>query len=205
MTSAFRHLTYRATDLASASTRTASGRSVCRSVIAPVGLAHHEALSGRVRRLTVERVHAVHRGRRRGNRRRRVFPRSAGHYPAVSTPLEDGLHGPSTGEAQSAARGIAPVADYGELITRLGERFDAFYGEIVAGHNFEYGPEFEVAACRCLRVLLPAKYGVCRGYVGRRRRRDISRRRHHHLRSVAVPDAPAARDERLFAAAARPR
>jgi hypothetical protein len=36
---------------------------------------------------------------------------------------------------------------------------------ISAEHGFDYGPEFETALCRILRLMLPDRFGVCRGFL----------------------------------------
>ena len=33
------------------------------------------------------------------------------------------------------------------------------------GYSFDYGPEFEIAVCEVLRIALPDRFGVARGYV----------------------------------------
>jgi hypothetical protein len=54
---------------------------------------------------------------------------------------------------------------YNGFVTKLGEQIDAALAEIETVHNFEFGPEFEIALCKVLRRILPNKYGVCRGYA----------------------------------------
>jgi hypothetical protein len=54
---------------------------------------------------------------------------------------------------------------YNDYIKKLSERFEAELTNILVGHNFDYGYEFEVALCQILRIVLPEKYGICRGYV----------------------------------------
>src|SRR6266496_3746 len=54
---------------------------------------------------------------------------------------------------------------YGNYIQTISSKFNELISEISAEHNFEYGPEFEIALCKVLRILLPLKYGVCRGYA----------------------------------------
>lgn len=54
---------------------------------------------------------------------------------------------------------------YGNYLQNIADRFDTYLREIAAEHNFEHGPEFEIAICKTLRRALPAKYGVCRGYL----------------------------------------
>lgn len=63
---------------------------------------------------------------------------------------------------ETEARTLAPYAGFlGTLIARFEERL----GRIQVQHNFEYGAEFEIAVCEVLREVMPARIGVCRGYV----------------------------------------
>jgi hypothetical protein len=54
---------------------------------------------------------------------------------------------------------------YSNYVRTLSRRFVANIDAIVAGYNFEYGPEFEVAICETLRSALPDRFGIARGYV----------------------------------------
>lgn len=54
---------------------------------------------------------------------------------------------------------------YRGYAAQLSKRFASALDEITATHGFEYGAEFEVAICKVLRLILPEKYGVCRGYA----------------------------------------
>lgn len=36
---------------------------------------------------------------------------------------------------------------------------------IEAVHNFDLGPEFEMALCNTIRLILPHRFGICRGFV----------------------------------------
>ncbi|MFC2029864.1 DUF6602 domain-containing protein [Chloroflexota bacterium] len=54
---------------------------------------------------------------------------------------------------------------YDNYLETIAERFRSFLGEIATEHNFEHGPEFEIAICKTFRRALPSKYGVCRGYL----------------------------------------
>jgi hypothetical protein len=49
------------------------------------------------------------------------------------------------------------------LANQLQRRFDSILSE--GGHNFEAGDEFEIAAMRALRAILPHRYGVCLGFI----------------------------------------
>jgi hypothetical protein len=59
----------------------------------------------------------------------------------------------------------APVMMYDNFIMKLSEKIERSFSEIQAGFNFDYGDEFEVALCKVLRLILPVKYGICRGFV----------------------------------------
>jgi len=54
---------------------------------------------------------------------------------------------------------------YDNYILKIDKKAKSAFEEISAEHNFEYGPEFEIAICKLLRRVLPSKYGICRGYV----------------------------------------
>lgn len=54
---------------------------------------------------------------------------------------------------------------YDKLLERFTKRAIAIFNEIEATHNFENGSEFEVAICKLLRLFLPKKYSICRGYI----------------------------------------
>ena len=54
---------------------------------------------------------------------------------------------------------------YGGYLKELSSAFEIAFNKIRAEHNFEYGSEFEVALCDTLSLILPRKYGVCRGYI----------------------------------------
>lgn len=54
---------------------------------------------------------------------------------------------------------------YDDFIIKIDKQAKRAFEEIAAEHNFEYGPEFEIAICKLLRRVLPSKYGICRGYV----------------------------------------
>jgi hypothetical protein len=66
---------------------------------------------------------------------------------------------------------------YDNFIVKLSERIERHFLGIQAGFNFDYGDEFEVALCKVLRLILPVKYGICRGFVvssdGRKKGDDI--------------------------------
>ena len=54
---------------------------------------------------------------------------------------------------------------YDDFIIKIDKQAKSAFDEIAVEHNFEYGPEFEIAICKLLRRVLPSKYGICRGYV----------------------------------------
>lgn len=57
------------------------------------------------------------------------------------------------------------MSSYGGYIERLARKVEARLQDIEAIYNFDLGDEFEVAICALLEDILPAKYGVCRGFV----------------------------------------
>lgn len=54
---------------------------------------------------------------------------------------------------------------YDGYLKTVASRFEEFFGRISATYSFDFGTEFEVALCKALRVLLPQRFGVCRGFV----------------------------------------
>lgn len=54
---------------------------------------------------------------------------------------------------------------YDGWLVGMASRFQEHFDRIQVEENFEYGVEFEVALCKALRELLPARVGICRGYV----------------------------------------
>jgi hypothetical protein len=54
---------------------------------------------------------------------------------------------------------------YRNYISNLAKRFVANLESIETGHNFDYGPEFEIVLCDTLRSALPDRIGVARGFV----------------------------------------
>ena len=61
--------------------------------------------------------------------------------------------------------GVPEPLLYDNYVRDVSERFEQALARIKTEHNFEYGPEFEIAICKTLRAVLPQKYGICRGYV----------------------------------------
>ncbi|SDW00058.1 hypothetical protein SAMN05444064_1013 [Pseudomonas syringae] len=57
------------------------------------------------------------------------------------------------------------MSSYGGYIERLARKVEARLQDIETIYNFDLGDEFEVAICALLEDILPAKYGVCRGFV----------------------------------------
>jgi hypothetical protein len=54
---------------------------------------------------------------------------------------------------------------YRDWLGSMARRFQARFDEILTGHNFDYGPEFEIALCQVLEKILPKRAGICRGYI----------------------------------------
>lgn len=54
---------------------------------------------------------------------------------------------------------------YQGYISKISNRIESHLNEISANHNYELGPEFEIALCNILKEILPDKFGVCRGYI----------------------------------------
>ena len=54
---------------------------------------------------------------------------------------------------------------YDNYVREVSHRFEGALARIKAVHNFDFGDEFEVAICKTLRIMLPEKYAICRGYV----------------------------------------
>ena len=54
---------------------------------------------------------------------------------------------------------------YDSFLTTISKKFEAQFNEISVINNFDYGDEYEVALCKCLRVILPDQYGICRGSI----------------------------------------
>ena len=54
---------------------------------------------------------------------------------------------------------------YNDYVSNLHRAFEKRLEDISAQFNFDLGPEFEIAICEILRIFLPSKYGICRGFV----------------------------------------
>lgn len=54
---------------------------------------------------------------------------------------------------------------YANFCEKISTKFESSFAEISAEYNFDLGDEFEIALCKTLRVLLPERYGVCRGFL----------------------------------------
>lgn len=54
---------------------------------------------------------------------------------------------------------------YKDYVLTLSKRLEATLSTIQVEHNFEYGPEFEIAICQTLRSALPDRFGISRGYI----------------------------------------
>lgn len=57
------------------------------------------------------------------------------------------------------------MSTYGGYVDRLSRKVAARLTDIEAVFNFELGQEYELAVCLLLEDILPAKFGVCRGFV----------------------------------------
>ncbi|WP_008311961.1 DUF6602 domain-containing protein [Leptolyngbya sp. PCC 6406] len=57
------------------------------------------------------------------------------------------------------------MSGYNGYVHKLSRRVLARLTGIEALYNFDLGDEFEVAMCHVLSEILPAKFGVCRGFV----------------------------------------
>src|ERR1700722_4680611 len=58
-----------------------------------------------------------------------------------------------------------PRPIYNRLVNDLSQRFQKKFEDMKVVHNFENGPEFEIALCEVLKSLLPSRVGICRGYI----------------------------------------
>jgi len=54
---------------------------------------------------------------------------------------------------------------YGTFLEDVDREFLALFQKIKVGNNFDYGDEFEIALCKALRLVLPSKFGICRGFI----------------------------------------
>jgi len=54
---------------------------------------------------------------------------------------------------------------YDDYVKNLHQAFSKMLDDISAEFNFDLGSEFEIAICEMLRIFLPTKYGICRGFV----------------------------------------
>ncbi|MEK8180669.1 DUF6602 domain-containing protein [Flavobacterium buctense] len=54
---------------------------------------------------------------------------------------------------------------YSDFLENISVKFHSLLNEISAEYNFDNGHEFEIAICKVLRVILPQKYGICRGFA----------------------------------------
>lgn len=81
---------------------------------------------------------------------------------------------------------------FDNYVQTVGKRFTSYLDEIAIEHNFEHGPEFEIAFCKTLRRALPSKFGVCRGYLvtadGRKAGDDIIIYNHERFPSLRMID-----------------
>ncbi len=54
---------------------------------------------------------------------------------------------------------------YQRILETLSKEIDHYFSRIEANHNFDLGPEFEIALCRLFQKVLPSRFGVCRGFI----------------------------------------
>ncbi|WP_225031029.1 DUF6602 domain-containing protein [Paraburkholderia sp. XV] len=54
---------------------------------------------------------------------------------------------------------------YKNFVENVSKQVDSLFANISARYNFDLGDEFELAVCEVLRMILPEKYGICRGFV----------------------------------------
>ncbi len=54
---------------------------------------------------------------------------------------------------------------YKELIKEISTVINGKFETISANYNFDLGDEFEIALCEFFELILPEKYGVCRGFA----------------------------------------
>ncbi|MFO3391929.1 DUF6602 domain-containing protein [Legionella pneumophila serogroup 8] len=54
---------------------------------------------------------------------------------------------------------------YKKFLNNMSEEALRIYQTIIAEYNFDLGDEFEFALCRFLRIVLPKKYSICRGFI----------------------------------------
>jgi hypothetical protein len=54
---------------------------------------------------------------------------------------------------------------YKDFLHKINNETKKLYETILAEYNFEFGYEFEIALCKLLRLILPQKYSICRGYI----------------------------------------
>lgn len=54
---------------------------------------------------------------------------------------------------------------YTGINSEISKKFNSAFEEISAEYNFDLGDEFEIALCKTLRIYLPQRYGVCRGFL----------------------------------------
>lgn len=54
---------------------------------------------------------------------------------------------------------------YTKLIDNISTSIEKQLEEISSRYNFDLGDEFEIAICELLSKILPAKYGICRGFI----------------------------------------
>jgi hypothetical protein len=74
----------------------------------------------------------------------------------LSTSNPAGFHNPAF---------LLRIFMYPNFLKILSKKIESKFSEIETIHNFDNGPEFEIALCKILKELLPNKFGVCRGFI----------------------------------------
>ncbi len=54
---------------------------------------------------------------------------------------------------------------YDNYLQTLSNKFEAMLQDVCAEYNFDLGDEFEIVLCKFLRMLLPQRFGICRGFA----------------------------------------
>ena len=54
---------------------------------------------------------------------------------------------------------------YNDLVNNITKAVENKFNEISTRYNFDNGEEFEIALCELFKLILPNKYGVCRGFA----------------------------------------
>ncbi len=54
---------------------------------------------------------------------------------------------------------------YNDLVNNITKAVENKFSEISTRYNFDNGDEFEIALCELFKLILPNKYGICRGFA----------------------------------------